>query len=235
MLLLSDQNVTTLIMDLTAIFLILGILINSGTMRRRGHLDDELFLRLMTVNVIIALSDIPQYVFESRGFAAARYIVGLSTTVFAISMMAFAIFWIKYALVRFRGDTGDRYDKVLYIPGFLLILFIVINIFTGHIMEINDNSVLVVRSGVYMLLFFAAFVVYMVAGFLIIAKNKNAGGEAVVPFYLYLVPLVAAFVIPFITNGVFCIAVCLALTIAFTHFGTVGERVRQEDWEIEHE
>ena len=67
----------------------------------------------MAMNIIIAVSDIFQYVFEGRDFVAARYIVGISATVFAISMMTFAIFWIKYALMRFLGDRGDRYNKSL--------------------------------------------------------------------------------------------------------------------------
>ena len=62
MLNISELHEASLIMDIAAVFLLIGTIIYTTIYRKRGHIDDKLFFYLIVDTLVMAISDGITYV-----------------------------------------------------------------------------------------------------------------------------------------------------------------------------
>ena len=65
--------------------------------------------------------------------------------------------------------------------------------------------------------------VYLIAGFVYIGKYRTAEKKVLIPLWLYIAPIVVSGIVTFAVGEISMAALGTALTIVFTHLGTMNE------------
>lgn len=223
---LTVENIATLLVDGSTIFLLIGVLTQTYIMRKRGRLDDRLFFILIILNIIIAVSDIITYLSDEKTFYGARYFNLGGVSVFYIALVLLCLLWLRYCIIRFgRRRAGIRIPTaVILIPGFVTEIMLLINLFTGLIFSVDGSNVY--HRGILFVPMFIVMGLYVFSGFYIIATYKSADGRRnMIPVWIYMLPLVVGIVVPFVIGGISLTSIGVAMSLLFTHAGSESEIV----------
>ena len=220
---LTHFNYATIILDVSAIVLVYGILRQTRIMRKSGLESDSLFFGMLILTVIMALSDIVGYITEDKPGAVIINIQIISMTIFYIAFIFLAMLWFDYCTFRFR-DRG-RVKKIgmqpAFIPGVLTFGLVFLNQSTGIIFSVDEMGGY--HKEVLFIPMYIVIVAYMVTGFVYIARYRTSDEKVLIPMWLYAMPIVVSAVITFVVGEVSMAALGSAITIAFTHLGTMNE------------
>ena len=233
---LTTQNIATLLIDGSTIFVLLGVLTQSSIMRKRGREDDKLFFLLILQNVILAVADIVTYLADRKTFPGARFLNMFGVTVFYLAMIILCMTWTHYALVRFKkADTkSGKKQKILFIPGIVMQLILIVNFFVSYVFYEDDSkgfkglvfAVDKVNVYHYGILFVPMFVImgfYMVVGFVFLGRYRKGDNKSLIPVWIYFMPLVVGLIVPFVFGGISLTSIGIAMSILFTHLGSASE------------
>ena len=228
---LTTENVATLVVDGTAIVLLIGIFLETSIMRKRGRDDDKLFFGLLIFNAIFALADIVTYLADRKDFSGARYLnmggVSISYIVLVFTFMT----WFYYCMVRFQGiETRlPKKKKLLFIPGLIIEALLFVNFFTGFVFNVDENNIY--HYGILFVPMFIIMGFYFVMCIRIIHKySTGADKKELIPVWLYMLPLVVGLIVPFVLKGISLTSVGLAMSICFTHLGSASEIVNSDEF-----
>ena len=220
---LTHINFATIILDLSAIVIVYGILRQTRIMRKSGLESDSLFFGMLILTVIMALSDIVGYITEDKPGTVIINIQIISMTIFYIAFTFLAMLWFDYCTFRFR-DKG-RVKKIgmqpAFIPGVLTFGLEFLNQSTGIIFSVDEMGGY--HREVLFIPMYIVIVAYMVTGFVYIARYRTSDEKVLIPMWLYAMPIVVSAVITFVVGEVSMAALGSAITIAFTHLGTMNE------------
>ncbi len=220
---LTHLNYATIILDVSAIFLTYGILRQTRIMRKSGQESDSLFFGMLILTVIMALSDIVGYITEDRPGTVIINIQIISMTIFYIAFTFLAMLWFDYCTFRFR-DKG-RVKKIgmqpAFIPGVLTFGLVFLNQFTGIIFSVDEMGGY--HREILFIPMYLVLISYLVTGFVYIARYRTNDKKKLIPMWLYVMPIVISSVITFVIGEVSMAALGTAITIAFTHLGTMNE------------
>ncbi len=233
---LTTLNIATLLIDGSTIFVLLGVLIQSTIMRKRGLEDDKLFFLLIIQNMVLAVADIVTYLADEKAFPGARFLNMFGITVFYIVMIIMCMTWTHYALVRFKRSDAKpgKKQKILYIPGIVMQCILLVNFFVGYVFYKDDSNsfgglVFAVDKGNvyhYGILFIPMFLImgfYMVTGFILMSRYRRRDNKTLIPVWIYFMPLVVGMVVPFVFGGISLTSIGFAMSILFTHLGSASE------------
>jgi hypothetical protein len=226
---LTEQNIATLMADGSAIILLVGILMETGIMQRRGRVDDKLFFRIVKLIIIMAVFDMVRYLIDKKQFAMAGGISITVNTLFYVTLILTVMAWFHYALVRFKRIDSKTERKYLpyFIPGVLVLVFIFINIFTGWIFSVDENNVY--HHEKLFVPMFVVIVYFIVASLVPIFKYRvGSDKKALIPMWVFILPILAPFLVPFVFGGVSLTAVSLAMIAMFAHLGSASEMVNYD-------
>ena len=151
----------SIIMDITALFILTGILIYTSIYRQRGRIDDRLFFAMVIVNMVLAATDCITYLLEGHPMPFGTDMMAAGNMVF---FGTFEIFpWLFFLYLYYRAFQSTEHMRVLKllsaIPVFALIILLVINLETGILFYVTeDNSY---HSGPYNYLVFIPVVLYI--------------------------------------------------------------------------
>jgi hypothetical protein len=220
---LTHLNYATIILDISAIIIVYGILRQTRIMRKSGLESDSLFFGMLILTVIMAASDIVGYITEDKPGSAIIKVQIISMTIFYIAFTFLTMVWFDYCTFRFR-DKG-RVKKIgmqpAFIPGVLTFGLVFLNQSTGIIFSVDE------LGGYHReILFIPMYLVlsaYLVTGFIYIAKYRTGEKKVLIPMWLYAMPIIVSVFITFVVGEVSMAALGTAITIAFTHFGTMNE------------
>ena len=233
---LTTQNIATLLIDGSTIFVLLGVLTQSSIMRKRGREDDKLFFLLILQNMILAVADIVTYLADRKTFPGARFLNMFGVTVFYLAMIILCMTWTHYALVRFKkADTKPgKKRKILFIPGIVMQLILIVNFFVSYVFYEDDSNgfkglvFAVDKSNVYHygILFVPMFVImgfYMVVGFVLLGRYRKGDNKTLIPVWVYIMPLAVGLIVPFVLGGISLTSIGFAMSLLFTHLGSASE------------
>ena len=223
MLSLSYLNFGTIILDTSAILIVIGILRETRFMRRTGMTVDRLFFRMLVVTVVMALSDMGAYITVNRADPLLTKIQILSMSVFYIAFTVLSMFWFDYCNFKFKceqkeAETGFR---PVFIPGVITIALITMNIFTGIIFSVDDIGAY--HRNFLFIPMYIVLILYIGAGFVMIGNYRTIDKKRLIPLWLYVMPLLVSIIITFVVGEVSMAALGAAISIAFTHLGTMSE------------
>ena len=120
---INIYNASSFIMDLTALFMLLGITLSTDVMRKRGRRDDRIFFRLLILNAIVAVSDMAVYYYYLKPDTGRveSYIQTAALTVYFLSIILFAMAFLYYVdaesskpeKLKEYQDKQKAYDEVV--------------------------------------------------------------------------------------------------------------------------
>lgn len=219
------RDYATLFLDGATIVSMISIMLMSSEARKRGRGDDRCFFGLLVLTCILAASDALGYLFEEKSVPGSRVLCTCGMTVYFLCFILIGIVWAHYCRIRFkdRGISAGNFLRPEYLPGAVMLALIVINIFTGWIFSYDEN--VFYHRGVLYLLVYLVMAVYVVAGFAHLVRYRSKhSGRAVIPVWLYALPIVCGSVFTFAIPGSASFGpVGVGLSIAFTHIGTINE------------
>ncbi len=218
---LTHLNYATIILDFSAVILVFGILCETRLMRRSGRKADQLFFRMLILTAIMAVSDTVAYITENN--SQLKYAQFISMTIFYIAFTLLSMYWFGYCTFKFRNAQIDDPSGIYapYIPGIISILVIFLNIFAHFVFYVDDlggyhRSFLFIPM--YLIL-----IGYIAVGFFFIERYRTVDKKQLIPLWLYILPIVVGIIVTFIVGEVSMAALGTAITIAFTHLGTMNE------------
>ena len=227
---LTTENMATILIDGSTIFLLGGVFLETSLMRKRGREDDKLFFLLLLLDVIMAISDIPSYLIDKRVFPGGRIINMASMTVFYVAMVLLCLVFLHYCIVRFTGTdsaTSKKKHMAFFIPGELLLALLVVNIFAGFFFNVDKDNVY--HHGILYVPFMVLMFVYLLAGFALMAKYRSrSDNKALIPVWIFVLPIVAGLVVPFVYGGISLTSIGCGISIVFTHLGSASEMVKSD-------
>lgn len=140
---ISSYVAASIIMDATAVFILIGMLIYTRLNRKRGRLDDRLFFAMILIVLTMALADLISYSTEGVVFPLSRELMLLYGTVYQWCYVAFPYLFYLYIDYRMNKDeVQSRKSKLLYgIPFFIMIVVVLANLKTGWIFSIGEDSI----------------------------------------------------------------------------------------------
>ncbi len=220
---LTHLNYATIILDVSAMVLVFGILRQTRIMRKSGLESDSLFFGMLVLTVIMALSDIVGYITEDKPGTVIINIQIISMTVFYIAFTFLSMLWFDYCIFRFKNK--GRVKKIgmqpAFIPGVLTFGLVFLNQSTGIIFSVDEMGGY--HREILYIPMYIVIVAYIVTGFVFIARYRTKDKKVLIPMWLYAMPIVISTVITFAVGEVSMAALGTAITIAFTHLGTMNE------------
>ncbi len=220
---LTHLHYATIIIDVCAVFLVFGILRQTRFMRRAGRESDRLFLRLLITTVVMAAADIGGYLTIGYANPVAVWVQILSMTLFYVAFTLLSMFWLDYCLFKFKNAQKIRKKGFhpLFLPGVLALAVIVVNVFAGCIFHVDEQGAY--HRGFLFIPLYVILAAYIIAGIVMIGKYRTAGKRKLIPLWLYIMPLAVCILITFVFGEISMAAFGAAVTIAFTHLGTMNE------------
>lgn len=226
---INIYNASTFIMDLTTLFMLLGITLSTGAMRRRGRRDDRIFFCLLILNAIVAVSDMAVYYYYLKPDTGRveSYIQTAALTVYFISIILFAMAFLYYVDARFfaeKSRTRDRWN-LFTIPFFAMTVLFILNLFTGIIFSYDETGSYYSYGPLYVLIYVVLAYYFIRALSLILSFNRSYKYKKLIPIWLYFLPMTACIVAPFLLSGVSMASVGILSGIIFTHIGSMQEAI----------
>ncbi len=226
----SDRNFASFFMDGAAILMVIGIIINTAIYRKRNKFEDKLFFQLLLTDILIGVSDILVAIANGRTFAGAKI---LNLTSFAFIYILQALFGLVMSVYLTKRLTGDekKAKKLaipMSIPIILIILMYLVGIPNGFFLKVDDSNMYqygqlypipVALMGLYALLAIVLTFLY----------NRTRKGKGMIPFWLYLIPIAAMIVVPYVFKGISLSAVGFAVILAYMHTGVMNETFYDEE------
>lgn len=223
MLNLTHLNYATIILDTSAVMIAFGILCETRFMRRSGNMADRLFFRMLILTMVMAVADAVAYL--SAGVADTAYVKtqAISMSLFYFAFIILAVSWFNYCKFKFKDEQKEELSDMspILFPGLFLLCLIIINLFTGIIFRVDDLGGY--HRGFMFIPMYIVLIAYIAAGFVMISKYRTIEKKKLIPLWLYMMPIAFCFVITFLVGEVSMAALGTAITIAFTHLGTMNE------------
>ena len=220
---LTYLNIATIILDVSSIMLVLGILLQTRFMRQSGRRSDRLFFWMLFITVVMAVTDILGYLTEGIADPTLILVQYASMTVFYLALTVLVMIWLGYCSLRFKAQEKKeaRVPRAVFIPGVLVLCLIIINLFTGWVFRIDETGAY--YHGLLFIPMYVVFAFYLVIGFVYIGKYRAADRRALIPLWIYVVPIAVSLVVTFVIGEISMAALGTAITIVFTHLGTMNE------------
>ena len=217
-------------MDGAAIFMVIGIIINTAIYRKRNRFEDKLFFQLLLTEILIGLSDILVAIVNGRTFAGAQIINLTSFAFIYISQAMFGLVMSVYLVKRLTGDEKKTKKMALplSIPLILIILMYLIGIPNGFFLTVDGENIYhygplypipVILMGLYALIALILTVLY----------NRTRKEKGMIPFWLYLIPIAAMVVVSYVFKGISLSAIGFAVVLAYMHTGVMNETFYDEE------
>ncbi len=220
---LTHMNFATLILDGSAIILSLCILHQIRFIRKTGRIAEKLFLGILVTIMVMAVADIGGYLTENRPDPALIVLQIISMTLYYVSATVLCVAWYDYCTFKFK-NAQRRISfgfKPAFIPGIALVVLLLVNVSAGFIFSV-DGAGGYHRGILYIPMYFV-FMGYIVLSFVMIGRYRTAEKRKLIPLGLYLMPILVTTVTTFVSGEVSMAPLGAAISVSFTHLGTMNE------------
>ncbi len=184
---LSSQAAACIFMDFTALFILFGLLAYSTLQRKRASVEDRLYLAIIGLDVLLAMSDGISFFLEGARIHAREFMIAQNTIVYIIMTAIPYLFFLFLDHNVYRERSHLRMRRLLYaVPCFLTIVMIIANIWTGWIFSIKKGNVW--SSGRYDHLVFIPVMIYFllcIVRLVRINKRLVASAMLILAFHVF--------------------------------------------------
>ena len=200
----------TMVLDLAAIFLMISMTVYTASYRKRGKISDRIYFAMIILNMVSALLDGFNSVFEKQNADGSGYstfiLAGHSFYVMTYTITSLLL--VLY-LLAFYGKE-DKIRKTGIILGVfvcILAILVVINLFTGWIFSVNDVTGAYEYGPLRIIIYVPAYA-YALLSMLLLWKNNNRRLLFLIVF-LVIARVILEIVFYEISTTPFVFAICL--------------------------
>lgn len=221
---ISEMNRLSLMFNLAAVFIISGIIWQTGIYRKRGKLEDKLFFSAEILLIAMAMIDMIGSVLNGQGAPAAAALNHISNHVFFILFALICGMLALFFAQRARGGyENNRQKRILFmLPAFAEIAAILTNSFTGSFFYIDSETKAYTLGHLYGLIYIVP--VFYVILSIIMSSKSNPGS-----IWFFLLIIVVRMLLGLTSNGVSSTSVCLAIGLAYIQIHIALEPFYEED------
>ncbi len=211
-------DMTNVFLDGAAMFVLLGLIYYTSLYRRRGKTEDKLFFTLVLLAVIYAVTEGTVSLLNFVDFWIGRplFLVELAFTYLIYE--SFAMVWCVYVAFRNGWHKGKerKYIPLLCLPGLIMIVVVIINLFTGFL-YVYDNTYMIVENSPLVYVAEIPILIGFVFTFAVIVRYYRRGA----------VLLIATFVICtifwFFIDRISCIPIMMSIVLIYSHLYAMKE------------
>ncbi len=225
---ISELYLGSIILDLAALAMLIGILAYTNMYRRRGRIEDIGFFRLCIIAIIMSVADIAYYLSEGSTLPQSASICMLSNDVFYIFFEIFcgavaAYFYHRFRLVRFGTIMATDADSslklstlLIMIPALISAVMVLGNRFGGYLYTVNKDDSLFVYGPLFLLIYVAP-AIYVIFSIIFIARIDYT------VLWLFILLIVARALMEILLRGISSTSVVFAVGLAFIHAHVMGD------------
>ncbi len=187
---ITGEESVSLYMNIFALILILALISLSHRLLSRRTPEDKLFLYLCVAAGVNSSAGISYSLSKAFINAWSRPVMVISITVGRIAVLSLLYLWILYVdyrLNRSRDHLIRRYP-VLLAPIAVIIIFLIINLFTGILFTFDENLEIQMTVLNYCI-FFVNIALFMISNGVFVRYKKNIGSLSFFSVVPFLVPV----------------------------------------------
>ena len=166
------QSAASIIIDITSIFLLIGILPYAAIRKRRRRIDDRLYFVIVGATITLAAADAISYFVENVSFMSARFLLlFVNTLIYGLFVLLPYLFCL-YLYLRYNNYRSFPRKRAftLAVPCLIHFIFTLLNIRTGWIFSITSKNNW--KSGPYDTFIFVPVLFYLALSLWMIFKTN---------------------------------------------------------------
>lgn len=212
----------SIILDVSSLFFLGGILIYTALYRKRGRLDDRLFLAMILVNMAYAAVELLSYTQEGLQIPFMRGLMIVENTVVYAALVLFPYLYMLYTDFRANKDQRRlRRIKLLYgIPCLIYFAILGINLKTGWIFSISKSCEFI-DGPIDQIVFIPIIFYFTVSLFRVYRINKRL-------VFLGLMILAARMILDVCFRPIQSTSFIYTLFLAFAHIHVMNQPLAEE-------
>ncbi len=206
------------------------IILVSLLLNLRGKYDKKkgeytIFGWMLAVNIFQCILEPFTILIDGKSFHGARAFATVANSFLFINNILFAMLWVLYADLRLRKFQMRHTNKysLIFIPGILVMLGAIVNLFTPVFFEITEANVYQ-RTDLF-LLTFAATYFYLIWGMLVAYGVRQKTDKYVfLPAITFLMPIALASLLQLLFQGISLLWVGAAIGLMSAYMSLQDER-----------
>ena len=224
---LSELSWANLIVNCSAVLLLIGIMLHTRIFRKRGGQDDRLYFLMTVITMVMAVSDILTYVMDSSTFALAPSISYFFNSVYYVIFELLPAFFVLYLIVRRNPGKPLSLKKgiLICLPAIAAVGMIIANWFGRFLFTVDPIEGSYTSEALYSLIYVMPVFYGVVALVLIFLLDKRV-------LWLYLVLILVKIFVGRFLWDVSSTALLFAMGLTFAHIHVMGkpmEPIRREE------
>ncbi len=219
---MSEISRVSLIMDLAALFILLGLIHYTSIYRKRGKTEDRLFFAMSLIAGLMAVSDGVSWALS--GISEYAGINAVLITVFFTSLQIICGLMGLYFMQKVAGEKKISGVKsfVMIIPSIAGVLFVISNYFTGLAFHIDRATNTFVNGPRFGMIFITVAIYSILTSIMIFKLRPGA--------ILYGGMLVAVRIfMAMFQGGVSSTALLMVVGLLFIHLHVMGDSFYEEE------
>ena len=224
MLNISELHYATLLLDIAAVCIIIGVIHYTTIYRRRGTLDDKMYFQMLIITIICAVSDGITYVIDGSGIPGMSVLSVICNDIFFITfelMLAILAIYLDHHVHMDDAVTKKR-ARLFLIPAVIEIVLILANTFSHFLFWVDPVTTEYYSGSLYILVFVAP-VVYCALGLISIARINMA------TIWMFALLVAVRVFLGNILSDVSSTALLFAITLVFIHIHQMRLPFYEED------
>ena len=221
---LSYAATGTVIIDIVAIFLLLGIIQCSRIYRQRGKLQDKLFFSMLILDIFMAVFDIAVE-FSNYGitnFARFRTVLLATILTLIFEVLCYMVLLYVLCFLPAGSERVKKNSKKYAIPMFVANIVIILNMFFGYLFYSDAATGQYLHGPVYNIIFIPV-VIYAVMTLSALWKINKLG------VLLFFLLLVARITLEVLYRSVSSTPFVYAVVLIYLLLGTMNRAFHGED------
>ena len=173
------SNIPVLLIDAVSLVVLSGLIACTHVFRKRNRLSDRLFLAMVVMDIILAVSDVVMDLFAGFGMGNAGIIGSLFYSIATLGSYLIAAFAVLYLLCFLPGGEGllRKWYRLCLIPVICIFVILIVNFFDVTVFTVTEDWVYL--YGPYSWLVMSGLAVYAAAALPILWQINKPG---IIPF-----------------------------------------------------
>ena len=207
----TENELTTIALDVAAVLILFGVIYYTSHYRRRGRTDDKLYFGTLIVTVLCAFFNAGAYAVDTipaPGFSALNTLL---SDLFVITLdLSFCLMTVYFDYrARRENVLSKKRVCVIALPAVLTAIALVINHFTPFIFQVDATTGTFEERPFYYLVYVAPAIYTVIV---IIVSRLNRGA-----LFVLLMLIAARIGLVFVNHSISSTALFIAVVMVFIH------------------
>ena len=224
----SFSNVGTIIMDIAAVLMVLGMIFHTTLYRKRGKPEDMLFFYMLLVVLVSAVFDGINFSLEQSTWDKADFVILMGDTLFSLCFTVLPYLFVLFLHCRVVRDEKrlNRMAAISAVPLFLMAFFILGNLPWGYMFTVEHGTNIYSYGPLYNVIFIPTAIYGVVA---LVLMWQRPHRFSTIGMFILLV--IVRTYLGGILRGVSSTSFVLAIGLAYAHICVMNDEFYRETGE----